>query len=76
VTPTIRPATRGDVPALSDLARRTWSDAFGDGVSLEDEAAELEESRSETHFDNALNEQTILLPRRRIACWDMCSSAT
>jgi diamine N-acetyltransferase len=60
-TPTIRPATSSDVSALSELAKRTWSEAFGDGVSPEDEASELEEGRSETYFDNALREKTILV---------------
>ena len=59
--PTIREAELADVPALSALATRTWSDAFGDGVSREDEAAELEENRSETYFRNALVEKTILV---------------
>jgi diamine N-acetyltransferase len=52
------------VPALSALAKRTWSDAFGDGVSREDEAAELEEGRSETYFANALSDTTILVSEK------------
>ncbi len=57
----IRLAELEDVPALSALAKRTWSDAFGDGVSREDEAAELEAGRSETYFANALDDKTILV---------------
>ncbi len=57
----IRAAEPDDVPALSCLAKRTWSDAFGDGVSLEDEQAELEAGRSETYFARALKEKTILV---------------
>jgi ribosomal protein S18 acetylase RimI-like enzyme len=57
----IRPARPGDVPALADLARRTWSDAFGHGVGPTDEAVELEEGRSESYFAAALREKTILV---------------
>jgi len=49
------------VPALSALAKHTWSDAFGAGVGPEDEEVELEEGRSETYFSNALKEKTILV---------------
>ena len=49
------------MPALSALAKRTWSDAFGEGVSPDDEAAELEEARSESYFARALSEKTILV---------------
>jgi ribosomal protein S18 acetylase RimI-like enzyme len=59
--PTIRPATLRDVPALSALAKRTWSDAFGDSINPEDEAVELETRRSGTYFIKALREQTILV---------------
>ena len=58
---TIRPATSSDVPALSKLAKRTWSEAFGDSISSEDEAIELEETRSETYFLGALREKTVLV---------------
>jgi ribosomal protein S18 acetylase RimI-like enzyme len=50
-----------DVPALSALAERTWSEAFGDSVSPDDEAVELEQTRSETYFMSALREKTILV---------------
>ena len=59
--PTIRAAEPGDVPALSALAKQTWSDAFGDGVRPEDEAAELAAGRSEAYFAAALRETTILV---------------
>ena len=58
---TIRPVTPDDVPALAALARRTWSDAFGHGLSPDDHAAELEETRSEAYFAVALRERTILV---------------
>jgi len=56
-----RPATPGDVPSLSALAKRTWFDAFGGSVSPEDAAAELEATRSEGYFAVALAERTILV---------------
>jgi diamine N-acetyltransferase len=56
-----------DVPALSELAKRTWSDAFGYSVSPDQEAVELEETRSETYFVNALREKTILVAERNDA---------
>jgi ribosomal protein S18 acetylase RimI-like enzyme len=58
---TIRVATPADVPALSDLATRTWSEAFGSSVSSDDEAAELEKTRSERYFVDALRDKTILV---------------
>ena len=58
---TIRPASLSDAPALSELAKRTWSDAFGGSVSPDDEAVELENTRSEPYFIDALRETTILV---------------
>jgi ribosomal protein S18 acetylase RimI-like enzyme len=57
----IRPARADDVPALADLARRTWLDAFGATVSPENAAAEAEAGRSEERFHRALAERTILV---------------
>ncbi len=57
----IRAARPDDVPALSDLARRTWLDAFGASVSAENAAAEIDEGRSEERFRASLSEQTILV---------------
>jgi diamine N-acetyltransferase len=57
----IRPATPSDVPALSDLAKRTWSDAFGYSVTPDEEAVELDETRSEAYFAGALRRSTILV---------------
>jgi ribosomal protein S18 acetylase RimI-like enzyme len=57
----IRAAEPGDVRALSALATRTWSEAFGSSVSPEDEAAELASGRSDAYFAAALGEQTILV---------------
>ncbi len=58
---TIRAARPGDVDALADLARRTWSDAFGGGVSRADEEAELDEGRSARHFADALTDKVVLV---------------
>jgi ribosomal protein S18 acetylase RimI-like enzyme len=57
----IRVAGEDDVPALSALARRTWSAAFGDGVRPENEQAELDGRRSEAYFADALTRKTILV---------------
>ena len=50
-----------DVPALSQLAKRTWSDAFGSSVPPDEEAVELESTRSEAYFVDAVRDQTILV---------------
>jgi diamine N-acetyltransferase len=57
----IRPATLDDVAALAALAQRTWEDAFGPSLEPDDVAAELEETRSEAYFVEALGAQTILV---------------
>jgi diamine N-acetyltransferase len=62
--PVIRPATVDDVPALADLARRTWSDTFGSSVGPQAEAAELERTRSPAYFIDALRRDTILVSER------------
>jgi len=61
VTAAVRPAEPGDIPALADLARRTWTDAFGWSVSDADQAAELETQRSPAYFEEALRAYTILV---------------
>jgi diamine N-acetyltransferase len=57
----IRPVVDADLPALSELAKRTWRDAFGESVSAEESADELEETRSERYFRSALGTDTILV---------------
>jgi len=57
----IREANAADVPALADLARRTWLDAFGATVAPENAAAEAAEGRSEERFRAVLAERTILV---------------
>jgi ribosomal protein S18 acetylase RimI-like enzyme len=49
------------VPALSALAKRTWSDAFGASVNQAAAATELNEGRSEHYFESALEENVILV---------------
>lgn len=46
---------------ISDLAGRTWADAFGDSVSPQDLKAELEMTRSIEYFRSALKRDTILV---------------
>ena len=55
-----RPARSSDLPALADLAQRSWLDAFGSSVS-EESAAEEAASRSETYFASALAESSVLV---------------
>jgi len=57
----IRGARSDDIPALADLAKRTWLDAFGSSLSPEDAAAAAAESRSEERFRHTLAERTILV---------------
>jgi hypothetical protein len=58
---TIRHAKVSDLRELADLAKRTWSDAFGTGVCQDYHAAELEEGRSEEYFAAALRDKSILV---------------
>ncbi len=55
-----RPVRPSDLPALADLAQRSWLDAFGSSVSAES-AAEEASSRSEAYFASALAESSILV---------------
>ena len=57
----IRLARVDDIPALAELASRTWSDAFGDSVAPDELAVELEEKRSAAYFDAVLRTDTILV---------------
>jgi len=61
VTVAIRAAEAADIPALADLASRTWLDAFGATVSPENAATEAAEGRSEERFHEALAARTILI---------------
>jgi ribosomal protein S18 acetylase RimI-like enzyme len=55
-----RPVRPGDIPALADLAQRSWLDAFGSSVSAED-ATEEAASRSEAYFASVLEKSSILV---------------
>ena len=57
----IRPVAEADLPALADLARRTWLDAFGDSVTEDEAAAYVDATRSEHYFRAALSKDTILV---------------
>jgi diamine N-acetyltransferase len=57
----VRPVTEADLPALADLARRTWLDAFGDSVSEDEAAAYADATRSEDYFRSALRADTVLV---------------
>jgi hypothetical protein len=78
VTTTIGTATTSDVAKLSALAKRSWADAFGEGISAEDLAAELEEGRSEAYFADTLqrNDRTTLVAEEDGVLVGTCSLAT
>ena len=57
----IREVRTKDVPALSELARKTYAEAFGHSLKPDDLAAELEENRLEAYFRSAMNAETILV---------------
>jgi diamine N-acetyltransferase len=57
----IRPAQAADVPALSELAKRTWAASFGWSIDAEQAHAELEKNRSEAYFLEALGVNTLLV---------------
>jgi ribosomal protein S18 acetylase RimI-like enzyme len=52
--PVIRPGDARDACALSELAKRTWAEAFGWSVDAADAQAELERHRSEASFRDSL----------------------
>jgi len=57
----IRPVEPSDLPALAELAASSFADAFGDTFSPEHLATELQENRSESYFERALQHDTILV---------------
>lgn len=58
---TTRPAKAPDVPALSALASKTYTAAFGHSMSADDLATQLRDTRSESFFKNALKTDAIIL---------------
>jgi diamine N-acetyltransferase len=59
--PVIRPGNARDAQALSELAKRTWAEAFGWSVDAADAQAELERNRSASHFRDPLASGGILV---------------
>ena len=57
----IRTAETGDIPALADLARRTFSDAFGHSISASDLAAHLQTNLSDAYFHAAAKVDVFLV---------------
>jgi ribosomal protein S18 acetylase RimI-like enzyme len=57
----IREATHADIPALAELATRTFVEAFGDTMPAEMVATEVREHRSERYFRQALRHDSILV---------------
>lgn len=58
---TIRDLAHTDIPALAELAKRSYTDAFGSSLAISDLAHELEHRRSETYFHKAIVADTILV---------------
>jgi ribosomal protein S18 acetylase RimI-like enzyme len=50
----IRPVQQSEIPALADVAARSYADAFGSTYTPEQLAAELAGHRSEAYFRDAL----------------------
>jgi diamine N-acetyltransferase len=59
----IRPAAAPDLPALSLLAVRTWSEAFGGSVASESARSEVATTRSPAYFARALADATVLVAK-------------
>lgn len=57
----IRPAVKGDISALSDLARETYAAAFGHSFAAADLAHHLEAHLSDARFGEALEEDVVLV---------------
>lgn len=57
----IRDLLPDEVPALAELAARTYRETFGEDLEEEELAAELEESRSEAYFRDAMRQDTFLV---------------
>ncbi len=57
----IRPCTEGDLPALSSLARTTYTETFGHSFTDDELETQLRTTRSEEYFRTALQTDTILV---------------
>jgi ribosomal protein S18 acetylase RimI-like enzyme len=57
----IRELEHNDIPALADLAAKTFTETFGHSFTAEELEAQLKETRSEECFRSAIDTDTILL---------------
>ena len=57
----IRDIQTNDIPALSALACKTYTEAFGHSLTANELAVELEQNRSEASFATAMDADTILV---------------
>lgn len=64
----IRPAVKGDIAALSNLARKTYAAAFGHSLTAADLAHHLETHLSDARLAKALEEDVVLLAEEEGGC--------
>ncbi len=57
----IREALPNDIPSLSKLARKTYSETFGEDLTSEQLKSILENTRSEQYFKSVIDKDTILV---------------
>lgn len=57
----IRPVQREDIPELSMLARKTYSETFGHTMTQRELEVELEATRSEKYFNSVIESVEILV---------------
>jgi ribosomal protein S18 acetylase RimI-like enzyme len=57
----IRELQKGDIPALAELAAKTFSETFGHSFTAEDLERQVEETRSETYFRSVMDNDTLLV---------------
>jgi ribosomal protein S18 acetylase RimI-like enzyme len=57
----IRPLNDNDIPALADLAAKTFTETFGYSFTPEELETQLKETRSEEYFRSVIGKDTILL---------------
>ena len=57
----IREARRSDIPALSEVARKTYGETFGHTMTPEELYVQLESTRSEKYFHSIMDTDTILI---------------
>ena len=57
----IREAQLRDMSALSEVAKKTYTETFGDGLTPEQLSSVLESTRSEKYFKSKIDSDTILV---------------